>query len=92
MKRDYLSKRYCAWRAKVKKRDKHRCKLCNLEDNRRPYPDHNLEVHHIIRWKDDPKSRFKVSNGITLCVICHLFITGREDIFAPAFKKLILNV
>ena len=51
------------WTKKVLKRDNYTCKLCGGKDN--------LNVHHIIKWSDDPINRINIDNGITLCSKCH---------------------
>jgi hypothetical protein len=51
-----------AWSAMVRLRDK-QCKECGSE--------YELHAHHIKPYKDNPKLRYDVNNGITLCAICH---------------------
>ncbi len=60
----YGSARYKNWRNKVFKRDKYTCQVCG-EIGRK------LEAHHIKSFKLFPKSRFTISNGVTLCRECH---------------------
>ena len=50
------------WAKKVKRRDG-RCQKCGGKQN--------LEAHHIIPKNIQPKLAFRVSNGSTLCEICH---------------------
>lgn len=56
---------YKNWRNQVFERDLYACQFC--QDNRGK----NLEAHHISGWKDFPDQRYEVSNGVTLCKICH---------------------
>ncbi len=51
--------RYDEWRNAVFERDKYTCQKCEA----RGY----IEAHHIKSWKNYPKLRYKISNGITLC-------------------------
>ncbi len=66
---------YREWRLMVFGRDNFTCQDCG---KRGTY----LEAHHIKKWKYYPQLRFKVSNGITLCKICHkkLHITLLEEV------------
>lgn len=50
------------WREAVIKRDKV-CKCCGGEKH--------LEAHHICSWKDYPDMRIDITNGVTLCKLCH---------------------
>ena len=59
------SKKYRHWRADVLRRDKYHCRECGKEGR------HNLEAHHIEAWIHNPRLRFTVSNGLTLCIECH---------------------
>ena len=58
------------WRKKVFKRDNYTCQACNKR-NGNGYTVY-LEAHHIKSWAKYPRSRYAVSNGITLCKACHL--------------------
>lgn len=57
---------YRKWRNDVLNRDERTCKLCG--SNKR------LVAHHIIEAQDDMSLKYEVSNGITLCQICHIEI------------------
>lgn len=59
-RRSYKAK---MWRNAVKARDGHKCVDCGSTNR--------LHAHHIRSWKDAPELRFELSNGKTLCVICH---------------------
>ena len=54
---------FARWKKQIYKRDKYICQKCKSIDN--------LFAHHILSWKDYPDLRFKLSNGITLCGVCH---------------------
>ena len=55
---------YRLWREAVFSRDNWTCQTCGI---RGVY----LEVHHIKSWAKYPKFRFKLNNGVTLCLGCH---------------------
>ena len=57
--------KYNAWSASVKERDGYKCQHCGIEDRIK------LQSHHIIPWEDDIELRFEISNGLTLCRVCH---------------------
>lgn len=61
---------YSQWRTSVFARDKYRCQCCG---NKNGYG-HTVELHahHINNWKDYPKQRYDVDNGITVCSKCHM--------------------
>lgn len=63
LKMDRDSDRYRDWRNKVLGRDGFRCVQCGARNR--------LQAHHIIPWAVDPKKRFLISNGKTLCEGCH---------------------
>lgn len=60
-----LSLEYKRWRFDVCVRDEFRCQFCG--DNRGG----NLHAHHILPFAIFLLARFCVSNGITLCDVCH---------------------
>jgi hypothetical protein len=62
--RNRNTKEYKEWRLKVYSRDNFTCCSCGSVGGR-------LNAHHIVRWVDDKSKRYDVSNGVTLCVVCH---------------------
>lgn len=56
---------YAAWRTAVFTRDGYYCECCGRG------PGGDLEAHHIRPWATEPRLRFSVQNGLTLCVACH---------------------
>lgn len=56
---------YKDWRLSVFKRDGFACVGCG--DNRGG----NLQAHHILSFTKYPNLRLDVSNGVTLCRLCH---------------------
>lgn len=63
---DMISREYKTWRKSVFERDNYTCQYCG--DNKGG----NLNAHHIMPYKDFPKLRKVISNGITLCEKCHI--------------------
>ena len=61
-----------AWRKQIFKRDGYCCQICH-EISRKGYPI-ELNAHHIKSFKDYPKERFNIDNGITLCSACHVWV------------------
>ena len=57
------------WVLSVKERDNYICQHCGLDDKSK------MQAHHIVPWKDSVELRFELSNGLTLCRVCHT----RED-------------
>lgn len=55
---------YGLWREQVFKRDNFTCQRCGK------IKDH-IEAHHIMAFSKYPEMRFEISNGITLCRLCH---------------------
>jgi len=60
-----MSKQYKLWRMKCILRDGFQCQVCLATGNQ-------LEVHHIKSYSKYPELRLEVSNGITLCPVCHV--------------------
>lgn len=52
------------WAAKILARDGAKCQRCGATGI-------ELHAHHLKSWKDHPQHRFDLSNGLTLCYICH---------------------
>jgi hypothetical protein len=55
---------YREWRKKILVRDGFVCQICQVVGGK-------LNVHHIKDWKNFKNLRYKIDNGITLCVACH---------------------
>jgi len=53
------------WRQSVFARDNWTCQMCNKRGSR------VLNAHHIKSFKNFPKLRTAINNGITLCINCH---------------------
>lgn len=65
------SPEYRKWRSDVFERDGFKCQICGKVGG-------ELNAHHIKHFKDYPKERFNVDNGVTLCVECHREIHRKE--------------
>ena len=76
-RRSYIAKK---WRLAVLARDKNICQSCGKQEN--------LHVHHIKEFKDYPKERWNINNGLTLCVYCHEKVHNRRF---PDFLKPIAD-
>lgn len=66
--RDNSTLRIKRWREKVFLRDDYVCQFCGKGGN--------IMAHHIVAWADDINMRFNITNGITLCEVCHKNIHG----------------
>jgi len=60
LRSSYESKK---WALAVRERDGHKCVECGETER--------LHSHHVKSWKSHPELRFEVSNGLTLCSMCH---------------------
>jgi 5-methylcytosine-specific restriction endonuclease McrA len=69
-------------RMKVLERDKYRCRICGRRANE--HVDVELNVHHIIPWREGGLSEQK--NLITLCRTCH---RGLHPHFRPELFTLL---
>lgn len=58
------SPEYKEWRKAVFERDDYTCQICGQIGG-------TLQVDHIKPFSLFPKLRFRISNGRTLCVLCH---------------------
>lgn len=70
--RQGYAKQHKIWAKAVLKRDNYRCLVCKKVSGR-------LNAHHIKSWKEHPKLRFDVDNGITLCDKCHILEHKKVD-------------
>lgn len=74
------------WKKEVHLRDKYKCRMENNECSGR------LEAHHILTWKDYPKLRYIITNGISLCHAHHPRSRAEEKRLSNYFKQLLDNV
>lgn len=58
------TKSYKKWRISVFERDNYTCEECGQVGG-------YLHAHHIASWSNNPKLRYRVYNGVTLCKSCH---------------------
>lgn len=72
--RNWKDPKYIEWRTAVRKRDKHKCRICESTKK--------LNIHHIKPYSTYPILRYVISNGITLCAICHKRMWSNEVGFA----------
>lgn len=86
------SENYKKWRNKVFRRDRWTCKLCGHRSCKsKAHGDKrsDIEAHHIIPIRVNPKKALKVGNGITLCETCHKETYSKEYKFAKVFKEIL---
>lgn len=57
--------KYNEWARQVKERDNYTCQHCGMQIIE------HLQAHHMIPWEDNIELRFEISNGMTLCRVCH---------------------
>ena len=62
---------YKKWRKEVFERDKYTCRKCKVKGG-------ELHAHHKKPFAKFPELRYKVDNGMTVCVGCHSKIHGRK--------------
>jgi len=60
------------WRNAVLRRDGHTCQLCGTSEH--------LHAHHIKPWATYPELRYRVDNGLTLCLSCHVLTHKKQNI------------
>lgn len=79
----HLDGKYKEWMLSVKRRDAWKCKINNVDCKGR------LESHHILNWKDYPKLRYDINNGITLCHAHHPRGRKNEAKLSPYLQSLV---
>lgn len=72
-----------SWKKAVHQRDNYTCRICG--DN----GGGNLNAHHIRKFSEYPELRDNVSNGISLCEICHNKMFGVENDFVDFFENIL---
>lgn len=72
------------WRKTVFERDNYSCKECQNTNCA-------LEPHHIVPLKVDMGKIFDVSNGITLCSLCHRKTFFKEELFQEKYFNILLK-
>lgn len=73
---------YKLWREKVFERDGFRCQLCRQTGK-------TLNANHIKLFSKYPELRLSSYNGISLCIICHKYVTRREEKYENLFNCLV---
>lgn len=81
--RHWGSSKYTEWRTSVFKRDGYKCKISNKECG------DYVQAHHILSWRDYPELRYKLNNGITLCLAHHPRKRSEEKRLASEFQRLV---
>ncbi len=71
------------FRKQVRLRDNNKCKINNSDCLGQ------LEVHHILDFKNHPELRYDINNGITLCHFHHPRGRIKEKLLSPYFQNLI---
>lgn len=63
---------YRLWRLEVYKRDLYECQICGVRGG-------TLAANHIKRFSDSPELRMEITNGITLCELCHVVRVNHHE-------------
>ena len=80
------------WSRLVRIRDEFTCAMC-----RRTPPRRRLQSHHIHPKSKYPERAYDLSNGVSLCVSCHICVVHAETTFdignylfyVPAFRRYV---
>ena len=76
---------YFEWCKDVYKRDNWKCRIANEDCNGR------IEAHHILSWRGNPKLRYEVNNGITLCHAHHPHWKNEAEL-TPSFQDMVAKM
>lgn len=74
---------YQGWRRDIYFRDNYNCKINNQDCNGR------IEAHHILSWREYPKLRYNINNGVTLCHSHHPRKWEEEKRLISKFQQLV---
>jgi hypothetical protein len=75
---------YREWRLAVFERDQYKCLLCGSKQE--------IHAHHIDRWADNVAKRVTISNGATVCKICHnKYHKGWKCVFPYEITSILLR-
>lgn len=69
----------------VRRRDSHKCQLCNKPQKGRGH------VHHILPWETHPYLRYTATNLCLLCATCHKKVTGSECYWVKILMDKVQN-
>lgn len=86
IKNSRLTPGYNLFRRYVYERDNYTCKVCGDSKG------NNLVVHHLNGYHWDKLNRTEVSNGVTLCTMCHNEfhrMYGRKDVNLFQFSQFL---
>ncbi len=72
----YKTPEWKALLSAVLERDGFRCMRCGADKTRR----RALHAHHLAPWADVPELRTDLSNLVTLCAPCHLWVHSRKNL------------
>lgn len=59
------------WSRRVIRRAGRKCTRCGSLDQ--------LRAHHVAPWKNFTELRFDESNGVCLCLACHIWVHGKQN-------------
>lgn len=71
------------WKRQCKKRDKNKCRIADGNCKGQ------LEIHHILSYKEYPELRYDINNGITMCHFHHPRSKEKERQMIPILKIII---
>lgn len=66
---------YKQWKKAVLERDGYTCQFCGAKE-----PENKIIAHHIMGLGENPELKLELSNGMSLCLICHDIVHGRSDV------------